>query len=318
MMPQSSFSNTFHQLVLRCLAAGMVLTIHHVLLVAQQNPASISESWVDLKTYGFDDPDPSPILMSNPGIYPYHTFDGYSSVGQDSAWKVVKLENQYIEVYVLPQVGGKVWGAIEKSTGEEFIYKNEVMKFRNISMRGPWTSGGIEFNFGIIGHHPSTATPVDYKLHENQDGSVSCTVGNIDLPSRTQWRVEILLAPDKAYFETRVVWYNPTSSTQSYYNWMTGAALASEDLTFYCPGNGYLDHPGGIHSWPINEEGRDISKYANNNFGGSKSYHVVGVHDDFFGGYYSDRDFGFGHWSPYESMPGQKLWLWALASSLLK
>ena len=60
-------------------------------------------------------------------------------------------------------------------------------------MRGPWTSGGIEFNFGIIGHHPSTATPVDYIIQKNDDGSVSCTVGNIDLPSRTQWRVKITL-----------------------------------------------------------------------------------------------------------------------------
>ena len=59
---------------------------------------------------------------------------------------MVKLENEYVEVFVLPEVGGKVWGAIEKSSGEEFIYRNEVMKFRNIAMRGPWTSGGIEFN----------------------------------------------------------------------------------------------------------------------------------------------------------------------------
>ena len=65
-------------------------------------------------------------------------------------WKVVTLENDYIKLWVLPEVGGKVWGAIEKSTGEEFLYKNEVLKFRNIAMRGPWTSGGIEFNFGII------------------------------------------------------------------------------------------------------------------------------------------------------------------------
>ena len=315
MMQKEVSESTSYTRKLKRLVVALMPVFGFLTVTAQSTRAIISESLVDFKTYAFDDPNPSPILMSDPGIYPYHRFEGYSSEGQDSAWKVVKLENEYIEVYVLPQVGGKVWGAIEKSTGEEFIYRNEVMKFRNISMRGPWTSGGIEFNFGIIGHHPSTATAVDYKLHENQDGSVSCTVGNIDLPSRTQWRVEILLAPDKAYFETRVVWYNPTSSSQSYYNWMTGAAVASDDLTFYCPGDAYLDHPGGIHDWPFDAEGRKISHYGSNDFGGSKSYHVVGVHDDFFGGYYADRDFGFGHWAPYESMPGQKLWLWALSRS---
>ncbi len=280
-----------------------------------QQKASIRESNVVLKTYPFSDPDPVPIIVSNPKIYPYFRYEGYSHDSEEREWKVVTLENDYIEVYVLPEVGGKVWGAVEKSGGEEFIYRNEVMKFRNISMRGPWTSGGIEFNFGIIGHHPSTATPVDYKIRENDDGSVSCIVGNIDLPSRTQWRVEVRLPADKAYFETRVIWYNPTNLTQSYYNWMTAAAFAQGDLVFYCPGDQYLTHPGKAYPWPIDAEGRDLSIYAENNFGPSKSYHVVGVYEDFFGGYFEQDNYGFGHWAPYEEMPGQKLWLWALSRS---
>lgn len=280
-----------------------------------QSPAQITEYKQAFKTYAFDDPDPVPILASNPKIYPYFRYEGYRHNPEMKEWKVVKLENDNIEVYVLPEVGGKVWGAIEKSTGEEFIYRNEVMKFRNISMRGPWTSGGIEFNFGIIGHHPSTATPVDYYTQTYDDGSVSCIVGAIDLPSHTQWRVEIYLAPGKAYFETRVLWYNPTHQTQSYYNWMTGAAVATQDLEFFCPGNAYVGHPGDEHPWPVDDQGRKLSRYKENNFGGSKSYHVVGEYNDFFGGYYHDRQFGFGHWSPYDEMPGQKLWLWALSRS---
>src|SRR5690606_42095765 len=70
-----------------------------------------------------------------------------------------------------------------RSSDLEFLYKNEVIKFRDIAMRGPWTSGGIEFNFGIIGHSPATATPVDYRTKKNDDGSVSCIVGNTDLRS---------------------------------------------------------------------------------------------------------------------------------------
>ncbi len=106
-------------------------------------------------------------------------------------WKVVTLENDYINVTVLPEVGGKVMGAIEKSTGEEFIYLNHVLKFRAIGIRGPWTSGGIEHNFGLdLGHAPWTSSEVDYVLKENPDGSVSCIVGGLDLASRTQWRVK--------------------------------------------------------------------------------------------------------------------------------
>jgi hypothetical protein len=107
--------------------------------------ATITEEVRQLDTYGFGTPNPVPILTENPKIFPYFKFEGYSHTSQKKGWKVVKLENEYIEVYVLPELGGKVWGAIEKSTGNEFLYRNEVVKFRNIAMRGPWTSGGIEF-----------------------------------------------------------------------------------------------------------------------------------------------------------------------------
>jgi tetratricopeptide (TPR) repeat protein len=277
--------------------------------------ARISEEQKLLKTYPFHDPNPVPILISNNKIYPYFTIEGFTGESKEMPWKVVTLENDYIQVFVLPEVGGKVWGAIEKSTGFEFVYRNEVMKFRDIAMRGPWTSGGIEFNFGIIGHSPSTASPVDYLVTENDDGSVSCWIGNMDLTSRTHWRIEIRVPKDKAYFETHTQWYNPTPMSQSYYNWMTGAAVARNDLEFFCPGYLYLEHSGEAKSWPVDEEGRKISLYAENNFGGSKSYHVVGTYEDFFGGYYHDMDVGFGQWGPYEEIPGQKLWLWALSRS---
>ncbi len=279
----------------------------------QAQSISIKEEIKSLDTYEFGKPNPVPIVSENPKITPYYKFEGYSHTSRKKDWKVVTLENDYIKVLVLPEIGGKIWGAIEKSTGEEFLYKNEVIKFRNIAMRGPWTSGGIEFNFGIIGHHPATATTVDYLTRTNKDGSVSCIVGNTDLPSRTNWTVEIRLEKDKAYFETNVSWYNASPLTQSYYNWMTAAAVATDDLEFFIPGNAYVEHNGNAHSWPIDTEGRNLSMYKNNNFGPSKSYHVVGEYNDFFGGYYHNSDFGFGQWALYEEMPGQKLWLWNLS-----
>lgn len=278
-----------------------------------QSNASVKLIQKTLKTYYFSDPNPVPILGENSKIYPYHRFDGYAHEGRDSVWRVIELDNDYITVWVLPDAGGKVWGAIEKRTGKEFIYRNEVMKFRNIAMRGPWTSGGIEFNFGIIGHHPGTATPVDFTYRQDPDGSASCWVGTMDLPSRTHWRVQVRLPKDVAYFETHATWYNPHPLSQSYYNWMTAAAPATDDLVLYVPGNTYIEHPGNAHPWPIDEQGRNIARYNQNNFESSKSYHVVGEYNDFFGGFYEKNRYGFGHWSRYDEIPGQKLWLWSLA-----
>lgn len=266
-----------------------------------------------LDTYPFSDPDPVPMLVRDRRLYPYHAFDGYASSSEPRQWHVATLENDLIRVFVLPEAGGKVWGAVVKETGREFVYRNEVMKFRNIALRGPWTSGGIEFNFGVIGHTPATATPVEWTTRENDDGSASVFVGAMDLPSRTHWRVEVRLPPDRAYFETRVLWYNPTPLEQPYYSWMTAAAFARDDLELFVPGRSYLEHSGRERPWPIDESGRYLPLYRNNAFGGHKSYHVVGELNDFFGGYYHDEGWGWGHWARYEEMPGQKMWLWALS-----
>jgi len=272
--------------------------------------ASVVEEKVTFKTYPFSDPDPAPLIGP---IYPYFRFQGYSLQGRPQEWKMVRLENPYVKVLVAPEIGGKVWGAVEKSTGKEFVYLNPVVKFREIAMRGPWTSGGIELNFGIIGHAPTTATPVDYIIRENSDGSVSCVVGAIDLPSRTVWRVNIRLPKDAAYFETECFWYNPTSLHDSLYNWLTSAQDVGEDLKYHYPGRHYIGHGGDVHAWPVGENGRDVSYYRNNDFGGSKSYHILGEYNEYFGGYYEKSGFGFGHWALYDEKPGMKLWVWSLA-----
>jgi predicted Zn-dependent protease len=293
-------------------AVALSATAPHAGILAPSR-ARISEEVRTIPTYPFSEPNGVPILAKDTRLYPYYSFEGYAHESVPKAWKVVKLENDWIEVLVLPEVGGKVWGARVKKSGHDFIYRNEVLKFRNIALRGPWTSGGIEFNFGVVGHTPSTATPVDYALRDNADGSVSCIVGTMDLSSRTEWRVEIRLQSDKAAFETNVLWHNPTPLEQPYYNWMTAAAFAKNDLTMTIPGNAYLDHTGPRHDWPFDAASHYLPSYADNQFGSHKSFHVVGELQDVFGGYYADAGFGFGHWTRHEEMPGQKLWLWALS-----
>jgi len=271
--------------------------------------ASIKEEYINFKTYPFSDPNPIPNIGT---IYPYFKFDGYTNNAIDKDWKMVVMENEYIKVFVCPEIGGKIWGAIEKSTGKEFLYYNHVVKFRNIAMRGPWTSGGLEFNFGDIGHAPSCSTPVDYTIIEKVDGSVSCIVGAYDLPSRTRWNIDINLPKDKAYVETKVSWFNPTNQSTSYYQWMNAAAKAKGNLEFYYPGKNFIGHDGEHGNWPINKD-KQISKYENNNFGGYKSYHILNAYSDFFGGYWHDDNFGFGHYTPYDEKPGKKLWIWGLS-----
>jgi len=245
-----------NRIILFTLFISLTLGIFAQSVIMQEKPHS-------LNSYPFSDPDP----VAAPGkIYPYFRFDGYTDQVRKMDWTMVEMENQFIKIYVSPEVGGKVWGAIEKSTGKEFLYFNHAVKFRDVAMRGPWTSGGVEFNFGLIGHAPSTSSPVDCLTRTNADGSISCFVGSTDLPSGTRWRVEINLPKDKAYFSTRSFWYNPSNLEQSYYHWTNAGIKVAGNLEYAFPGQYYLGHDGSNSPWPIDKEGRDLSFYENNNF----------------------------------------------------
>ena len=280
-------------------------------LLNAQSPSSIKESSKTFRTYPFSDPNPIP---SKSLIYPYFRFDGFANKPVDKQWKVVELENQYIKLMVLPEIGGKIWSAWEKSTGLPFIYNNQVIKFRDVAMRGPWTSGGIEPNYGIIGHTPNCATPVDYRIENKPDGSVSCYVGTYDKLTQTFWTIEINLPSDKAYFTTRSTWHNGNHLEQPYYTWMNVGMPAKGNLEFVFPGTRYIGHEGEYASWKINEENKkNISFYEQNNFGTYKSYHVFGSYTDFFASFYHDQNFGMGHFSLYDEKPGKKIWIWGLS-----
>lgn len=277
-----------------------------------QSPATVKEFKKIFTTYPFSDPSPVPSFTK---IYPYYRYDGFTDKPIQKEWKVVELENDFIRVMVLPEIGGKIWAAIEKSTGQPFIYYNHVVKFRDVAMRGPWTSGGLEANYGIIGHTPNCATPVDYTTKSNADGSVSCFIGVLDLLTRTNWQIEINLPKDKAYFTTKSLWHNPTPIEQPYYHWMNTGIKAKGNLEFIYPGNAYIGHEGEFADWPINKSnGKNISFYEQNNFGGYKSYHVFGKQTDFFAGYWHDDDFGMVRYAPEDDKAGKKIWIWGLSA----
>ncbi len=278
---------------------------------AQVGRATVREYRRTFTTYPFSDPNPIPVVGR---IYPYFRFDGFTDKSVEREWTVVELENKYLRVMILPEIGGKIWTAIEKKTGKPFIYFNQVVKFRDIAMRGPWTSGGIEANYGIMGHTPTVATPVDYKTQQNPDGSVTCVIGALDLLTRTPWRLTISLPADAAYFSTSSYWYNASSLEQPYYSWMNAGLKASGKLEFVYPGTHYLGHGGEYSSWPTNaENGRNIAWYDRNDFGGYKSYHVFGTYTDFFGAYWHADDLGVVRWSPRDEKAGKKIWIWGLS-----
>jgi tetratricopeptide (TPR) repeat protein len=276
----------------------------------QAQQAVIREVKRQITTYPYSDPDP----VARPGrVYPYFRFDGFTNQPAMQNWKMVELENDFIRLAIMPEIGGKVWEAYEKSQNYPFVFTTRAVKFRDIALRGAWTTGGLEFNFGDIGHATTASTPVDYFTRTNPDGSVSCFIGATEWASRTTWRVEINLAPDKAYFTTRSWWYNNTPVEQEFYHWINAGFKAEGDLEFVFPGTNYIGHGGESNTWPNDSVGRNISFYANNNFGSYKSYHIFGRPASFYGGYWHSDNMGFGRYSPYYEKLGKKVWILGLS-----
>src|SRR5215213_6072052 len=278
---------------------------------AHQPAATVREYKKTIRTYPFADPNPIAVFER---IYPYFRYDRYTNEPVDREWTVVELENAYLRVQVLPEIGGKIWTAIEKATGRAFIYDNHVVKFRDVAMRGPWTSGGIEPNYGIIGHTPNVATPVDYVAATGADGTARVTIGTLDLLTRTPWRLEIALPADKAYFTTRSLWQNTSGIEQPYYTWMNTGLKAAGHLEFVFPGTRYLGHAGEVGAWPIHPVNhRNLAFYDQNDFGSYKSYHVFGEYSDFWGAYWHDDDLGMARYSRRDEKAGKKIWIWGLS-----
>ena len=292
-------------LLLACIQATVIQagTAPHAAIVREYDQV--------FTTYPYSDPDPVPVMSR---FYPYFRYDGFTDTPVQKKWKVVELSNDYVQLLILPEIGGKVWAAIDKTTGKPFLYFNHVVKFRDVSMRGPWTSGGMEANYGIMGHTPNCFSPVDYLVRRNPDGSVSCIIGVLDLLTRSTWRLEINLPADQACFTTRSLWYNASAFEQPYYTWMNVGIKASGNLEFVNPGTRYIGHDGSASAWPMDpDNGHNLAWYDQNDFGSYKSYHVEGRLSEFFGGYWHDEDFGMAHYAAYADKPGRKIWIWGLS-----
>src|SRR5690606_17320215 len=154
-----------------------------------------------------------------------------------------------------------------------------------------------------------------YLVSNNSDGSVSCFVSTFDLLTRTRWLVEVKLEKDKAFFTTRSFWFNGSGVEQPYYTSMNDAIPEGKSVRFLYPGTHSIGHGGEARQWPRDDSGRDLSQYQQNAFGGSKSYHIVGTHTNYFGALWEKDDFGMIRYANREDKLGKKIFLWSLSGS---
>jgi tetratricopeptide (TPR) repeat protein len=242
-----------------------------------------------------------------------------SSEKKDHSWKALILENDYIKLCVMPELGGKLWYATDKSNGYNFVYKNNVVKPSNIGMLGAWVSGGIEWC--VLHHHrASTLLPVDYELQQNQDGSKTIMIGETEPRHRMRWTIAITAFPGKTYFMAEVKILNPTSYTNSFLYWANVAAHTNPNYQVIFPPSVRIATYHAKNSftrWPISTEvyngqdftgGVDISWWKNSS--GANSFFAWDLKEDFMGGYDHGKETGTVHIADHNIVKGAKLWEW--------
>lgn len=267
-----------------------------------------------MPTYPFSDPDP--VASANLKLYPYWRFDGQASFSVPRKWTIVKLTNGIVEVSLMPEIGGKVWGAKDLGTGRDFIYTNDAVKFRDIALRGPWSSGGIEFNFCVVGHAQWTSMPVDWHAGKSEDGkSVFYRCGGFEWSCRTYWMVEIELSDGDNFFTQKVYWRNLSSLPAPRYQWSNSAVTARGNPEFVYPGRHQIFHDGTPYAWPVDEKGVDRSKYANSGDIPAASWHVIDGDNGFLGAWYPEWKFGMWHRNDKDAIFGRKIFMWSQARS---
>ncbi len=287
---------------------------------------SIREEKVVIPTYKVGSPDKNPMFLekrvyqgSTGKIYPYPSTQEISRTKTDHAWNAVWLENDYIKVMILPELGGRIQRAYDKTNDYDFVYYNSVIKPALVGLTGPWISGGIEFNWPQH-HRPTTYCPVDHKIVENADGSKSLIIGDVDQINGTKENTTFTLYPDRAYIEIKGQLYNRTSMPQTFL-WWANPAVSVNDYTqsiFPPDVHNVYDHgKRAVSRFPIAtgeyykydySDGVDISRYKN--IPVPTSYMAEKSDYNFVGGYDYSKDAGLLHVANHHVSPGKKQWTW--------
>lgn len=281
---------------------------------------------VSIPTYEVGAPDKNPMFFekrvyqgSSGVVYPNPIIEKIYDQKINKEYQGVFLENKYLKIMILPELGGRVQMAYDKIKERHFIYYNQVIKPALVGLCGPWISGGIEFNWPQH-HRPSTYDPIEHTITENADGSKTIWVNEVEKMFHTKGMAGFTLHPDKAYLEIHAKLSNPTSTPQTFLWWANPAVRVHDDYQSVFPPdvNAVFDHgKRDVSDFPIATgtyykvdyaPGTDISKYKN--IPVPTSYMAINSDYNFVGGYEHDIQAGMLHIADHHVSPGKKQWTW--------
>lgn len=283
-----------------------------------------------LPTYGLGQPEINPMFFekrvyqgSSGKVYPVPFIDKVFDTKADKHYDSVILENDFIRLVLLPEIGGRIFEAQDKTNNNyDFFYKQHVIKPALVGLAGPWISGGVEFNWPQH-HRPGTYLPTAVHIEEEADGARTVWMSEYDPMNRLKGMHGIRVRPNSSLIELRGRLFNPTPITQTFLWWANVAVRVHDDYqSFFPPDVHYVaDHAvRALSSFPLAENdyygipyhkrpgNNDLRRYQN--IPVPTSYMVCNTKYDFFGGYDFQADGGLVHVANRHIAPGKKQWTW--------
>jgi len=322
-MSKTTFPRRWKQDLLVAVA-GMMLALS--VSTAGWAKARAWEGTITIPTYGWSD-DVNPkfwaledqvklsTTVKGAIVYPYSMQDHLSRTKADRTYKALFLENEYLKVTCLPELGGRLHSVLDKTTNEETFHANHVIKPSMIAMRGAFISGGVEWNAGPQVHTVTIVSPVNALIGTDPDGSAYLEVSNLEQTLRTRWTVRVTLHPGRAYLDEQIRIFNPVDAVNPYYFWNCTAFPCRKGTRFIYPMTLGTDHNGvRFFNWPVHE-GRDLSWLKN--YPEASSIFSVDCVFDFFGGYDVDADRGVVQVADHYELSGKKAWTWGTSDFAL-
>ncbi|MHA6625934.1 DUF5107 domain-containing protein [Pseudonocardia sichuanensis] len=290
---------------------------------------------VVIETYLPEPPDRYPAYLdrrvyqgSSGRVYPLPFHDRISATSRPVTWDAVHLENRWLRVMVLPELGGRIHVGYDRGAGYDFFYRNGVIKPALVGLAGPWIAGGVEFNWPQH-HRPATFLPTDVEIEHEPDGAVTVWCSDHDPFARMKGMHGIRLRPDRAVIEVRARLYNRSEQTQTFLWWANVAARVHEQYQSFFPRDVRVvaDHAKrAITAFPAADRPYyGIDYPARRDTGGDRldwyrnievptSYMCVGSNEGFFGGYDHAARAGFVHVADPHVAIGKKQWTWGNAA----
>ncbi|MFJ3408101.1 DUF5107 domain-containing protein [Promicromonospora sp. NPDC090134] len=292
------------------------------------------EAPLTLTTYEPLPPDRFPAYLdrrvyqgSSGRVYPLPFHHQIADEPHPREWRAVHLENEWLRVVVLPELGGRIHVARERGSGRDFFWTNPVIKPALVGLAGPWVAGGVELNWPQH-HRPATYLPVDVEIEEEPDGAVVVWCSDHDPFTRMKGMHGVRLRPDSALLELTVRLYNRSELPQSFLWWANVAAKVDDDYQSFFPHDvtyvadharraitafPHADRPYyGVDYPALADRGGDRLDWYRN-IPVPTSYMCLASDEEFFGGYDHAAGLGFVHVADRALSPGKKQWTWGNA-----